>query len=159
MITFELNGQTFNDGDSFTIVTPELGQLTVTATKQPFGKGTVIALDMGWIKTPLPCTYSKTKVNARLSFYTNGQGYSSPQLAYFCDCGYNVHNHHLTWYDLTIEGSMITAAGLGSHFNQMHNHPLVTKPVTKLTTKTATKLEAEPVVEPVANHRGQFQLF
>lgn len=149
-MNFLINGESFANGDLFTITTPELGTLEAPASKQDYGTGLVVGLTFGWIKTPLPCTY-QNGFNARLSFYTNGEGYHTLQLAYFCSCSYEAHNHGLTWYDLRIEGNVITAPGLGVHFNQPHTHPVVS---------AFAHLKPKPVLpDPAVNKKGQFQLF
>lgn len=125
MSTFMLNGCSYENGDQFRITTPELGTLEVNALNQHYGKGSVVGLDLGFIKTQLPCTAWNGNYNARLSLYSNGEDYNTIQLAYHCSCSYNVHSHCLTWYDLLIDGFDIVAPNLGQHFNQPHNHPTI----------------------------------
>ncbi|GAB3881184.1 hypothetical protein [Spirosoma agri] len=159
MNTYLVNKQSFRDGDSFIVVTPELGQIHVTATKQEYSTGTIVGLDMGWIKTGLPC---QQKHNARLSFYSNGAGYHTLQLAYFCLCGYHVHNHCLTWFNLAIEGNTIIAHELGYHFNQPHNHPVTAGyQLKQQQIKLEALLVAKPVVvpDPQVGSKGQLMLF
>ncbi|WP_338871661.1 hypothetical protein WBJ53_25980 [Spirosoma sp. SC4-14] len=153
MNTFEIHGNTFSDGDLFTIIAPELGYVEAAATRQEYGGGTVVGLTFGWIQTHLPCFYSKAG-NARLSFYTNGQLYNTLQLAYFCSCPYDAHNHYLTWYDVKIDGNQIEAPSLGVHFNQPHNHRLHSA-------FDQQRSKPLPVVQPdpEVNSKGQFLLF
>lgn len=162
MSTFLLNGLPFQQGDHFTVIAPELGKLEVEVGPKDFGSGLRVGFSFGFIQTPLAC--SKYGRIAKLCFYTNGEAYHTLQLSYNCRCPYNVHNHLLTWYGLTIEGNVITAPNLGRHFNQPHNHPLsvgyrVLQQQQELETLYEAPKPAIVLPEPSVNAKGQFQLF
>ncbi|QHV99193.1 hypothetical protein [Spirosoma endbachense] len=147
MKTFDINGQTFTEGDEFIIETPELGKMQVIAQWQDFKRGSVVMLDLGLVLTPIGC-------QGKLSFYTNGDGYHTFQLVYVCRCGYNVHNHALAWRDLTIEGNAIKTSKLGTWFNQPHNHALAAE-----FEHLKPKPKSAQLPEPITGRHGQFQLF
>lgn len=157
MSQFILNGCSYENGEMFRITTPELGTLEVHALDQMYGKGSVVGLDLGFIKTPLPCTAWKGRYNAKLSLYSNGENYNTLQLAYHCTCPYDQHNHCLTWYDLQIDGFNIVAPNLGQHFNQIHNHPVV-EGFSYLKPKPKPVRKGPVSPDPETGKHGQFLL-
>lgn len=124
-MVFTLNGCSYEVTERFRITTLELGCIEVYCRDIQYTKGTVVSLDLGFIKTQLPCIAYNGPYNAKLSLYSNGEGYNTLQLAYHCSCSYSQHSHCLTWFDLQIDGFDISASSLGYHFNQVHNHPVV----------------------------------
>ncbi|MVM36061.1 hypothetical protein GO755_38970 [Spirosoma sp. HMF4905] len=150
--TFLLAGQTFTEGDKLTIITPELGTLIATTTIQPFGANKVVGLEL----TPLLFV---TNCSSKLSFYSNGQGYHTLQLAYHCGCGHNVHPRSLQWFGLEIDGTTIRAKEPARPEKPLK--PLVLPPIK--TEQLAIKPEVKPVIKPEpevsANKKGQFLLF
>jgi len=162
MRTFELNGQPFEEGGTLTITTLELGSIEVKTTVQNFSKGHVLGLDLGWIKTPQSCEVNfRQGTNARLSFYTNGMGYTTLQLAYHCSCGHNVHPRSLEWDNLQINGNVITA-GSARQEKRRIPAPIVPPPPTVIARpQTATPALKKEAKKPVtkASDDGQFKLF
>lgn len=101
MKTFNLNGQSFTEGDCLTIITPEFGTLPTTTTIQSYSHGSVVGLAL----TPLS---NGPTCQANLSLYTNGNGYHTLQLAYVCSCAHNVHRRYYEWFDWQLEGYTVT---------------------------------------------------
>lgn len=159
--TFKLGEKTFTEGDTLVITTPEFGTVEVHAYPNGISRGLILGLDMGYIKTPLACESSMRKgVNARLTLYSNGEGYVNLMMNYCCTCPYELHNHALEWNDLAIEGNVIKANSIGGYYRMKHNHPLAEgyeylqpKPVTPLSAPALPRpapVAAPPVPKPAA---------